>query len=126
MVSATMKKNLKTLFLLALVPAFCQSAAAAPQGPAEAALVNARIVRPLHSPVPPSLRSGPMLLLIRDMQQERAGGGGCWSHCFNSYNECLGLNAKNHCVSQVKTCMETCDRLSGITNPVQRQMTGGK
>jgi hypothetical protein len=121
MVSATMKKNLKALVLLALVPAFCQSAAAAPQGAAETALVNARIVRPFHSPVPPSLRSGSMLLQIRDMQQERAGGGGCWSHCFNRYHECVGLNAKNVCVAQVKTCMETCDRLSGITNPVQRQ-----
>jgi hypothetical protein len=115
-----LKKNLKNLLLMALVPAFCQAATAAPQWPAQADL-NAKLVRPAQSPVPPSLQSGSMLLQIRDTRQERASNGGCWSHCFNSYNECVGVTAKNICVAQVKTCMETCDRLSGMTNPIQRQ-----
>ena len=67
------------------------------------------------------MRSGPMLMLIRDVRQEGASGGGCWSHCFNSYNECVGVTAKNVCVSNMKTCMETCDRLSGMANPIQQQ-----
>jgi hypothetical protein len=32
----------------------------------------------------------------------------------------MGLNEKAVCVSRVKTCMETCDRLSGMVNPTQR------
>jgi hypothetical protein len=120
MVSAMLKKNLKNLLLVALVPAFCQMATAAPQLPAEAVL-KAKTVRAAQSPVPPSLQSGPFLLQIRDTRAERAGSGGCWSHCFEAYNDCVGNSTKNVCVTQVKTCMETCDRLSGMANPIQQR-----
>ena len=66
-------------------------------------------------------QSGPFLLQIRDTRAERAGSGGCWSHCFEAYNDCVGNSAKNVCVTQVKTCMETCDRLSGMANPIQQR-----
>jgi hypothetical protein len=32
----------------------------------------------------------------------------------------MSNSEKNVCVSRVKTCMETCDRLSGLANPTQR------
>lgn len=58
----------------------------------------------------------PSLLRIRDVQNAKNGGSGngngCWNACFNDFDECLGIRTKNLCVSRVKTCLETCDRLS--------------
>lgn len=52
-------------------------------------------------------------LQIRDVQSARNGGGnGCWNACFTDFDECMGVRTKNLCVSRVKTCLETCDRLS--------------
>jgi hypothetical protein len=53
------------------------------------------------------------LLQIRDVQSARNGGGnGCWNACFTDFDECMGMRTKDLCVSRVKTCLETCDRLS--------------
>jgi hypothetical protein len=56
----------------------------------------------------------PGLLRIRDVQSAKNGGSGngCWNACFNDFDECLGTRTKPLCVSRVKTCLETCDRLS--------------
>jgi hypothetical protein len=112
------KNTIKTMTAFALVSLLAQAAHSAPQLPAAGALPSAKTARLAHSPLPPKLRPGIELLRIRDMRQ--AGGGGCWSHCYNMFDECMGTSEKNICVSRVKTCMETCDRLSGITNPTQR------
>jgi hypothetical protein len=115
-----LKKSAKTLILFALIPALCQTASAAPLSPGEAACLDTKPARLAQSPIPPGQQSGAMLLQIRDMRQA-GGAGGCWSHCFNRYDECMGIKGKEVCVPQMKTCMETCDRLSGISNPTQRQ-----
>ena len=52
------------------------------------------------------------LLQIRDIRAGGGGGNGCWNACFTDFDECLGIRTKNLCVSRVKTCLETCDRLS--------------
>ena len=52
------------------------------------------------------------LLQIRDVRSAGGGGNGCWSACFSDFDECMGIRTKNLCVSRVKTCLETCDRLS--------------
>lgn len=49
---------------------------------------------------------------IRDVQTARSRGNGCWNACFNDFDECMGVRTKDLCVSRVKTCLETCDRLS--------------
>jgi hypothetical protein len=114
------KNTLKILATLALATALGQAANGAPQLPGEA-LPVAKSARPAYSPLPPSLRPGIDILRIRDMRQTGGGGsGGCWTHCFTMYDECLGTKEKNVCVTRIKTCMETCDRLSGISNPTQR------
>ena len=52
------------------------------------------------------------LLQIRDVRSSAGGGNGCWNACFTDFDECMGIRTKNLCVSRVKTCLETCDRLS--------------
>ena len=53
------------------------------------------------------------LLQIRDIRSAGGNGGnGCWSACFSDFDECMGIRTRNLCVSRVKTCLETCDRLS--------------
>jgi hypothetical protein len=64
-----------------------------------------------NSPLAPAAPS--LWLQIRDVQSARNGGGnGCWNACFTDFDECMGVRTKNLCVSRVKTCLETCDRLS--------------
>lgn len=101
-----------TLFALAGAPA-----KAMPQLPAEAAALPMRPPRMAYSPLPSHLRQGGGLMLVRDIRQAGGGqGGACWTHCYNSYDECMGLKDKNVCVAQIKMCMETCDRLAGPRN----------
>ncbi len=115
-----LKISLKPLAAIALLTVGGLSAKAAPQWILAGAAANLQVPHPAYSAVPPSLRRGaPLLLQVRDMRQA-GGSGGCWNHCFNNYNECLGVSEKNICVGRVKTCMETCDRLSGLTNPTRR------
>lgn len=52
------------------------------------------------------------LLQIRDARSANGGGNGCWNACFTDFDECMGIRTKNLCVSRVKTCLETCERLS--------------
>lgn len=96
----------------------CGHAFANPQGfagqPAAAAAA-----RPAFSPLPPKLSMRVMLQPVRNLMHA-GGGGGCWSHCLNTFDECMGINAKDVCVARVKTCMETCDKLSGLANPTNR------
>jgi hypothetical protein len=113
------KNTIRTVTAFALVSLLAHSAHSAPQLPAGGGLPQAKSARLAYSPLPPKLRSGIELLRIRDMRQA-GGGGGCWNHCYNMFDECMGTSQKNICVSRVKTCMETCDKLSGITNPTQR------
>ena len=61
-------------------------------------------------PLASRARSG--LLQIRDVRSSAGGGNGCWNACFTDFDECMGIRTKNLCVSRVKTCLETCDRLS--------------
>jgi hypothetical protein len=117
------KPFLKALAAAVLLSAFALDADAAPQWIAEGALAPAPAAHPAYSPVPPALRRGTMLIEVRDPQQMRGSGNACWNHCFSVYDECMGLKAKNICLSQIKVCMETCDRLSGMTNPTQRAST---
>lgn len=66
-----------------------------------------------HRSMPPSaghLRGG--LLLVRDIRSASGNGNGCWNACFTDFDECMGVRQKAMCVSRVKTCLETCDRLS--------------
>src|SRR5919112_1090099 len=112
-------KSLKTLAALALATLIAHPAGASPQWTGGSA-PSAQPARIAQSPAPRQARGDALLLLVRDIRQA-GGGGGCWSHCFNTYNECVGLNEKNLCVARVKTCMETCDRLSGISNPTHRE-----
>jgi hypothetical protein len=112
--------SLKILAALALATLIAHPAAASPHWTGGSAPGIQPAGRIAQSPVPPQFHGDPMLLLVRDVRQA-GGGGGCWSHCFNTYNECVGLNEKNLCVARVKTCMETCDRLSGLANPTQRE-----
>ena len=115
-----LKFSMKTLAALALLTATAPQAGANPQLPLQAD-VPAKALRLAYSPVPAKLRQGAGLILVRDVRQAGNGGnGGCWNHCYNSYDECMGLKDKAICVSQMKTCMETCDRLSGLSNPTQR------
>jgi hypothetical protein len=67
-----------------------------------------------HQSNPPLARPAPSgWLQIRDVQSARNGGGnGCWNACFTDFDACMGLRTKTQCVSRVKTCLETCDRLS--------------
>lgn len=108
---------------LALIAAFafCGSASANPQGLIGQPAVAAKTVRPAFSPLPPKLSMRAFLQPVRNLQQAGGGGGGgCWSHCLNTFDECMGISAKDVCVARVKTCMETCDRLSGAANPTNR------
>jgi hypothetical protein len=114
-----LKTTLKTLTALAVMTVLAQSAGAEPQATADAA-ASAGVVRLAYSPAPQRALADPLLLMVRDVRQA-GGGGGCWSHCFNNYNECVGLKEKNMCVTSMKTCMETCDRLSGLSNPREQQ-----
>ena len=111
------KRSARTLIALALLSATASYATAMPQWAAGGIGLQAGPVRLAYSPLPPKFRQGVDILLIRDVRQS---GGGCWNHCYNSYDECLGISTKNICLAQIKTCMETCDKLSGITNPVRR------
>ena len=53
------------------------------------------------------------LLQVRDVRSSGGrSGNGCWTACFSDFDECMGIRTKNLCVSRVKTCLETCDRLS--------------
>ena len=65
---------------------------------------------PRQSRSPFASRAG--LLQVRDIRSGGGGGNGCWNACFTDFDECLGIRTKNLCVSRVKTCLETCDRLS--------------
>ncbi len=112
-------KSLKTFAALALATLIAHPAGASPQWTGGSA-PSAQPARIAQSPVPRQAQGDALLLLVRDIRQA-GGGGGCWSHCFNTYNECVGLNEKNLCVARVKTCMETCDRLSGLSNPTHRE-----
>jgi hypothetical protein len=120
MVSIMFKISVPAIATLALFSAIGSCADAAPKWPAEAALANGRAVRLAHSPLPAKLRQGADILLVRSPQQAGGASGGCWNHCFNSYDECLGIGAKTVCLTQIKTCMETCDKLSGMANPMRR------
>jgi hypothetical protein len=111
------KRSANALVALALLSATGSYAGAMPQWAAGGVGLQAGPVRLAYSPLPPKFRQGAGVLLIRDVRQS---GGGCWNHCYNTYDECLGISAKNICLAQIKTCMETCDKLSGITNPVRR------
>jgi hypothetical protein len=75
-----------------------------------------RVAAAIQSRNPLATDAHPGLLRIRDVQNAKSGGGGgssgCWSACFNDFDACLGIRTKNLCVSRVKTCLETCDRLS--------------
>jgi hypothetical protein len=114
------KPFIKAFAVVTLLSAFAFGADAAPQWMAGGSLAAAPAARPAYSPLPRALRRGTMLIEIRDPLQMRGSGNACWNHCFNIYDECMGLKAKNICLTQIKTCMETCDRLSGLTNPTQR------
>jgi hypothetical protein len=71
------------------------------------------VAAPLHqSRAPLARRMQGGLLRIRDVKSADGGGNGCWNACFTDFDECMGIRAKNLCVSRVKTCLETCDRLS--------------
>jgi hypothetical protein len=68
---------------------------------------------PFQPASPFASRASGGLLQIRDVRSAAGGGGnGCWSACFSDFDECMGIRTKNLCVSRVKTCLETCDRLS--------------
>jgi hypothetical protein len=112
------KNTIRTITTLVLVSTFAHVADAGPQLPS-AALPTAKSARLAYSPLPPRLRPGIDILRIRDTRQA-GNSGGCWSHCYNMFDECMSNSEKNVCVSRVKTCMETCDRLSGLANPTQR------
>jgi hypothetical protein len=115
-----LKNTLRTIAALALASILAQTANAAPQLSGGAALPAAKSARLAYSPLPPKLRPGIDILLVRDMRQA-GGNGGCWNHCYTMFDECMGTSEKNICVTRVKTCMETCDRLSGMANPTQRE-----
>jgi hypothetical protein len=68
---------------------------------------------PLQSASPLASRSSGGLLQVRDVRSAGGNSGnGCWNACFSDFDECMGIRTKNLCVSRVKTCLETCDRLS--------------
>jgi hypothetical protein len=114
-----LKPALQSLIALGLLAGLCGHAFADTQWTSPGAAPRPMAVGASASPMPFRLRPDGGLVLIRDM---RAGGsgGGCWSHCYVSYDECLGVKEKAICVARIKTCMETCDRLSGLSNPTQR------
>ena len=118
-VSTMLKNTLKTITALALASALACAANATPQLPGAGRPTASGSAHLAYSPLPPRLRRGADILLIRDVRQA-GGSGGCWNHCYAVFDECMGLNEKAVCVSRVKTCMETCDRLSGMVNPTQR------
>jgi hypothetical protein len=120
MVTDMLKTLAKTLTLLALLTALAPRIEAAPLWSTEGAVAEMKTVRLPYSPLPSRLRQDSFVLQVRDVRQAGGGSGGCWNHCYNSYDECLGVSQKPICVAQIKTCMETCDRLSGLTNPTQR------
>jgi hypothetical protein len=61
----------------------------------------------------PAIRTPSGLLQIRDVSMSGgSGGNGCWNACFSDFDECMSIRTKTTCVSRVKTCLETCDRLS--------------
>ena len=70
------------------------------------------VATPRQSPAPFASRTHGGLLQIRDVRNAGGGGNGCWNACFTDFDECMGIRTKNLCVSRVKTCLETCDRLS--------------
>jgi len=67
---------------------------------------------PLQSASPHARRMSGGLLQVRDVRSAGGSSNGCWSACFSDFDECMGIRNKNLCVSRVKTCLETCDRLS--------------
>jgi hypothetical protein len=67
---------------------------------------------PHQSSSPRSSRMPSGLLQVRDVSSGGRSGNGCWTACFSDFDECMGIRTKNLCVSRVKTCLETCDRLS--------------
>ena len=117
------KPFIKAFAVAAVLSVSAFGANAAQQWLAEGALASAPAAQPAYSPVPPALRRGTMLIEVRDPLQMRGTGNSCWNHCFSVYDECMGLKTKTVCVSQIKVCMETCDRLTGLTNPTQRTST---
>ena len=114
------KRPVSTLMALALICAIGLRAEATPQWIGQGLLGKDGRVRPIYSPLPSRFRQGLDLVLVRDVRQSGGPGGGCWNHCYNSYDECLGISSKPICLSQIKMCMETCDKLTGLTNPVRR------
>lgn len=94
--------------LAALLLAQTAAVEAMPRGPACQPPAVASQNRCLATP------ADGLLSMIRDTQSAgRSGGGGsCWSHCFHGYNDCVEMRPKEHCVSTMKLCLETCDRLS--------------
>jgi hypothetical protein len=74
---------------------------------------NIVAVSPHQSSSPRSSRMPGGLLQVRDVRGSSGrSGNGCWTACFSDFDECMGVRTKNLCVSRVKTCLETCDRLS--------------
>ena len=114
------KRPISMLAACALISAIGLRAEAMPQGAGQALLAKVGPVHLTYSPLPSKFRQGLDLVLVRDVRQSGGSGGGCWNHCYNSYDECLGISSKPICLSQIKMCMETCDKLTGLTNPVRR------
>jgi hypothetical protein len=116
-----LKSSFQSLILLGLIAGIGGNALGADmQRTLDRDAPQVRSVHPMASPVP--LRHRPGLILIRDTRAAGSGGGGggCWTHCYARYDECMGVSEKPICVSRIKTCMETCERLSGMSNPTQR------
>jgi len=115
-----MLKTTLKLLLSAIVIAMGNAANAAPlhsDGPfIRFATAQRRLA---HSPLPSQMWGAQFLMPVRELRHA-GGGGSCWTHCYATFDECMGLNAKEVCVARVKLCMETCDRLAGMTNPTQR------
>jgi hypothetical protein len=100
----------------ALLIAISTPAGAGPIAVAKAlsrSVSGASVTASRQCPTAPHDPLAALLLPVRDVRAAGGGGGnGCWSACFTDFDECMGIRAKNQCVSRVKTCLETCDRLS--------------
>ena len=102
-----LKFILPAMFLATLTLANGTTAGAGPRDATAAA-------SPYQSASPSANRMPGGLLRIRDVNGGGSGrsSNGCWTACFSDFDECMGIRTKNHCVSRVKTCLETCDRLA--------------